>query len=125
MPPPMHMVTTAHLALRRRPSIRRWPAKPGAGHAIGVAQGDGPAIDIEPLAGDAQPVAAIEQLDGKGLVQLPEIDVLDLQPMPAQQLRHGEDRSDPHFVGLAAGDGEAAKESERLQATPLRILEPS
>lgn len=27
MPPPTHMVTTAYLALRRRPSIRAWPAR--------------------------------------------------------------------------------------------------
>jgi hypothetical protein len=40
-----------------------------------MAQSDGPAVDIEPVGGDAQPVAAIEQLDGEGLVQLPEIDV--------------------------------------------------
>jgi hypothetical protein len=26
MPPPMHMVTTAYFAPRRRPSIKMWPA---------------------------------------------------------------------------------------------------
>jgi hypothetical protein len=39
--------------------------------------------------------------------------------MALEQARHGEDRADAHFVGLAAGDGEAAEGAERLKAAAL------
>ena len=39
-----------------------------------------------------------------------------------EQLGHGEDRTDAHLVGLAAGDGEAAERAEWLQPAPLGKL---
>ena len=80
-----------------------------------MADGDGAAIDIEPLLRNAEPVAAIEHLAGERLVEFPQIDVVHLQAVALEQLRHGEDRADAHLVGLAAGDGKAAERAERLQ----------
>ncbi len=40
----------------------------GAGHAEGVADGDGAAVHVEPVVGDAQRVAAVENLAGEGFV---------------------------------------------------------
>src|SRR5688572_20209161 len=77
--------------------------EPRAGHAEGVADGDGAAVDVVLLRVDAQLVAAVEALAGEGLVQLPQVDVVHLQAMPLQQARDGEDRPDAYLVGLAAG----------------------
>src|SRR5882757_1972916 len=75
----------------------------GAGHAEGMADRDRAAIDVVLLGIDAELVARIEALAGKRLVEFPEVDVADLQPVALQQLRHRVDRSDTHFVRLAAG----------------------
>src|SRR5579883_1554294 len=93
-----------------------------AAHPIGMADRDGAAIDIVFRGIDAEPVAAIERLHGEGLVQLPEIDVVDLEAMPLEQLGHGEDRADAHLVGLAAGDDHAAIDPQRLEPALLREL---
>ena len=39
-----------------------------------------------------------------------------LRPWRCEQARHGEDRSDAHLVGLAAGDRKAAEDAQRLDA---------
>ena len=59
-------------------------------------------------------------LHGEGLVELPQIDVGDALAGALQQLRNGEHRTDAHFVRLAAGDREAAEDSQRLQARASR-----
>ena len=79
MPPPMHIVTTTRLAPRRLPSISAWPVRRCAGHAVGVADGDGAAVDVEAIVGDAELVAAIDHLHRERFVELPEIDVVDLR----------------------------------------------
>ena len=96
--------------------------EPRPAHAEGMADRDRAAIDVDLLGIDAERVAAIERLRGEGLVQLPEVDVGDLQAVALQQARHGEDRADAHLVGLAAGRGEAAEDAERRQAAPRRLL---
>src|SRR3546814_17557834 len=50
-----------------------------------------------------------------GLVQLPQVDVVDLEAVPLQQPRHREHRADAHLVGLAAGDRQAAVDAERSE----------
>src|SRR5947208_2394706 len=50
-----------------------------AGHPERVADGDGAAVDVVLLRVDAELVAAVEALAGEGLVQLPQVDVVDLQ----------------------------------------------
>ena len=80
-----------------------------AGHAKRVADRDGAAVDIEPLAGNAQLALAIQRLRGKGLVHLPQVDVLHCEAVARQQLGHGKHRADAHFVGLATGYGKTAE----------------
>src|SRR3954453_11410315 len=50
-----------------------------ARHAVGMADRDRAAVDVELLGIDAELVAAIDHLHREGLVQFPEIDVVDLQ----------------------------------------------
>ena len=49
------------------------------GHAERVTDRDRAAIDIEPVVGDAEPIAAVDHLHREGFVELPETDVLDLE----------------------------------------------
>src|SRR4051794_6651015 len=58
--------------------------EPGAGHAIRVADGDGAAVDVVDGGIDAQLVAAVEALRGKGFVQFPKVDVAYLQAVTFQ-----------------------------------------
>src|SRR6476646_5962092 len=58
------------------------------GHAEGMADRDRAAVDVVLLRIDAELVARIEALAGESLIELPEIDVVDLQTMALQQLRH-------------------------------------
>jgi hypothetical protein len=74
-----------------------------AGHAVGVADRDRAAVDVEPVVGDAELVLAVEHLHREGLVQLPQADVVDLEAEPLEQLGNREDRADAHFVRLGAG----------------------
>src|SRR5258708_27216982 len=70
--------------------------EPRAGHAEGMADGDRTAVDIVLLGIDAELVARIEALAGEGLVELPNVDIVDLQAMTLQQFWHGVDRADAH-----------------------------
>lgn len=85
-----------------------------------MAHGGGAAVDTEPLLWNAQPVAAMEQLDGKGLVQPPMVDVVDREPMAPQQPRRREDRADAHLIGFATRHGQAAEQAKRPQAARFR-----
>src|SRR3954449_6890402 len=53
------------------------PRHPRAAHSIGMADCDCAAVDIELFRIDAEPVAAINDLDGEGFVQFPQVDVGD------------------------------------------------
>ncbi len=87
-----------------------------AGHAVRMADGDGAAVDVQPLVGNAQPVLAIEHLHGEGLVELPQADIVHGQVEPLQQFRHSEDRPDTHLIGLGAGDRHADIAAQWRQA---------
>src|SRR5690606_20123680 len=93
-----------------------------AGHAEGVADGDGAAIDVVLLGVNAKTVARIEALAREGFVQLPEVDVVDLEAVTLEEARHGEDRADAHLVGLATGDREAAEDAEDVLVALLGFL---
>src|SRR6266850_2864790 len=92
-----------------------------ARHAVGVAQRDGAAVDVQALVWDADAVAAVDHLHGEGLVQLPEIDVGDLLPGLLEELRHGEYRSDPHLARVAARHREAAEYAQRFNRKSTRL----
>ncbi len=74
-----------------------------------MADGNRSAIHVEFVHGDAEPVAAIDDLDGESFVEFPEVDVFDFQSLALEQLGHGEDGADAHFIGLATGDLKAAE----------------
>src|SRR5271155_3000459 len=93
-----------------------------AGHPVRVTDGNGAAVDIVPLGSDAEPVAAVKSLHGEGLVELPEPDILDPEPVLPQQLWNGENRADPHLVRRAAGDRYTAIGAERLQPAAFGLL---
>src|SRR5882762_7861644 len=86
--------------------------EPRARHAVGMADGDGASVDVEPVVGDAEPVAAVQDLHRERLVQLPQADVVHLQSGTLQEPRDGEDGPDTHLVRLAARDREAAEDPE-------------
>src|SRR5579885_1894025 len=86
-----------------------------ARHAVGMADRNRTAIDIVTLGVDAEPVAAIKRLHGKRLVQFPQTDVVDREPVLRQQFGDGKHRADPHLVRVAAGNRDAAIGAERLE----------
>src|SRR3989442_6096275 len=93
-----------------------------AGHAERVADRDRAAVPVELLRVEAEPVATVDDLRGEGLVQLPDVDVADLEARAPEELRHREDRADPHLLGRAAGDREAAEDELGPDAELLRAL---
>src|SRR5882672_6183190 len=90
--------------------------QPRTGHAIGMADCDRAAVDIELVGIDAEHVAAIDHLHRIGLVELPEIDIVDLQAVPLQEARNRGNGTYAHLVRLNAGGNEAAEDAQRLQA---------
>ena len=87
----------------------------GARHAIGVADRNGTTIDVQVFVRDAQTIAAVQHLNRKGFVQLPQVDVVHFQAVGFQQLRHGENGTDAHFVRVTACNGHAAIDAQRRQ----------
>src|SRR5688572_10117293 len=81
-----------------------------AGHAERVADRDRAAVRIQLLHRDAELVAAVDDLGREGLVQLPHVDVVHLEPGALEQLRHRVHRADAHLVRLAPRNGEAAED---------------
>src|SRR3954447_24078548 len=76
---------------------QRMPDEAAAGHAVRVADRDAAAVDVELLGIDLERVAAVDDLAGERLVELPQADVLDGQPGVGKQLRHRRDRTDAHL----------------------------
>ena len=93
-----------------------------AGHAERMADRDRAAVDVVLGRIDAELVARVEALAGEGLVQLPEVDVVDLEAVALQQLRHGEHRTDAHLVRLAARGRPGDEAAHRLEAAALGVL---
>ena len=86
-----------------------------AGHALGIAYGDGAAVNVHLLGRDADPLHASERLAGEGLVQFPQIDVVGLEAVALQLARYGEDGTDAHLARLAAANRKAAENTEWRQ----------
>src|ERR1700693_2221163 len=53
--------------------------EPRPGHAVRMPDGNPAAIDVQALGIDAETLLAVDHLDGEGLVELPESDVVDRQ----------------------------------------------
>ena len=68
---------------------------------------------------NAQLVAAVEHLAGKGLVELPKPDIVHGKTGAFQKTRHGKDRSDAHLIRLATGNDKTAKSAHWLQVALL------
>src|SRR3982074_2399283 len=96
--------------------------QPRAGHAEGMTDGDRAAVDVVLVGVDAELVAGIQALAGKGLIELPDVDVIDLQPLALQQFRHRVDRPDAHLVRLAARRRPGDKAAQWLEAALFGIL---
>src|SRR5258706_4350865 len=88
--------------------------QPRAGHAEGMTDRDPAAIDGVLVVIDAELIARIEALAGERLVELPDVDIIHLQTLALQQLRHGVDRADAHLVRLAARRRPGDKAAHRL-----------
>src|SRR2546425_2233110 len=95
--------------------------EPRPGDTEWMADRDRAAVHVELLIGDAELLLAVDRLRRKGLVELPQVDVVDLQPMAGEQLGYREHGADAHLVGLAAGHRQAAKGTQRLQTAALGL----
>src|SRR5688572_26487321 len=91
------------------------PYQAGPGRAVRVAYRNRATIDIEPVVGDAELVAAVDDLHGERFVEFPQVDIRDRLAGALQQLRHREHGPDTHFVGLASGNREASKDAQWLE----------
>ncbi len=88
----------------------------GAGGAVGVADSDGAAVDVQAVHRDAEFALAVENLNGEGFVEFPQADVVDGQAGALEQFGNGEDRADAHFVGLTTGNRETTEDTQRGSA---------
>src|SRR3954470_7220790 len=95
---------------------------PGAGHPIRVADRDRAARDIQLVVGDAELVATVDRLARERLVELPEVDLVHLDPGLLEQLGDREHRTDAHLLGAAAGDRHAAIGAQRREPAALGFL---
>src|SRR6478752_9859820 len=94
----------------------------GSRHPVWMAERDGAAADVEPVIRDAQSIPAINHLAGKGFVQLPQVDIVHLEPMTPQQLWHSENRTSPHFIRITSSYRNSAAAAQRLQPATLSLL---
>src|SRR6202012_1438937 len=96
--------------------------EPCAAHAVRMSDRDRSAVDVQAFIRNSQLVAAIDHLDGKCLVQFPQVDVADLESRALQEPRHRKYRTNAHFIRLAAGDRESPEYSHRLDVAFLSEL---
>src|SRR6056297_3341890 len=62
------------------PFEQEMPGHPSTRHAVGMTNRNRPAVHVQTVVRNAKLVTAIEQLGGKGLVDFPQVDVVDAQP---------------------------------------------
>ena len=94
---------------------------PRASHPKRVSNRDRPSVDVHLGVVDAQHVSASERHDRKGLIQLPQVDVIDPQPVALKQARHRHRRPYPHLFWGAAAHREPFECAERCQAPTLGL----
>src|SRR3990167_3833713 len=64
-----------------------------AGHAERVADGNRATVDVVLVVVDLQTIAGIQTLRGEGFVELPQVDVGNVQALGLEQFRHREYRA--------------------------------
>src|SRR5207248_10319616 len=70
------------------PFDQRMPDQACAGHPVRVPDGDGAAVDVEAVVGDAEAIAAVDDLHREGHVQLPQPDVVEADPGALEKPRN-------------------------------------
>src|SRR5579863_6388793 len=85
----------------------------GTGHAEGVAEGDGAALHVELLPGDAEMTGRGDDLGGEGLVDLDQVDVVDRHARPPQGLPAGLDGPETHDLGVQGRNAAGHDASQR------------
>src|SRR5579864_5869560 len=99
----------AELRVAPRHLIRERANHARTGHAKRMPDRNRAAVHVELLRIDAEAVAAVDHLNGKGFVELPQVNVVHLEPLALEKLRHRKYRADAHLIGLATGDGKTAE----------------
>src|SRR5210317_1563702 len=92
-----------------------------AGHTIGMPDGDCATIDVDLLRIDAELIPAVDRLCRKGLVEIPDIKIINSKSVAFKKPRHGEHRSNAHFIRIATARGKSAERTERLETTFLSV----
>src|SRR5262249_10769440 len=93
-----------------------------ARHAERMTDRDRAAVDVELRGIDAELIATVNDLRGERLVQLPHVDVVDLEAVTLQELRHRIHGTDAHLVRPAASDREAAEDELGTDTKGLRAV---
>src|SRR5262249_7003936 len=94
--------------------------QPRTADSIRMSDGDRSAIHVEAIVGNAQPIRAIQNLHGECLIQLPETDILDVESSAPEELGHGKDGADTHFIRFAPRYCKAPEYPQRLQPATFR-----
>ena len=81
-----------------------------------MAEGDGPAVHVQPVGVDLEIAGGGDHLDGEGLVDLDQVDVGDGQPGPGQRPAAGLDRSEAHDLRAERADPGRHDPGQRGQA---------
>src|SRR6476469_2903326 len=92
----------------------------GAGATERVAERDRAAVDVQAGGVDREFFQTGENLGGKSLVQLDEIDLIELETDQFEQLPNRRDRSDAESFRLNSGGRKRNESGQRLQATFTR-----
>src|SRR4029077_4706279 len=92
------------------------------GAAEGMAEGDGTAVDVEPLLVDAELTGAGEDLGGEGLVELDQVDLVDAEAGRGEGPGDRLDWADAHVGGVDAGDSEGDDPGHGLGAEAVRAV---
>src|SRR5690606_14030517 len=95
----------------------------GAGHAEGVAHGDGAAVDVELVPVDAEVLGRRHDLGGERLVDLDQVDVVDRHAGVLQRALARLDGAHAHDLGGEARDagGDDARERGEPELGGLRV----
>src|SRR5260370_710400 len=101
--------------------LQKMPGEPRTRRTERVADGNRSTIHVVFCRVDTEPVAAVEALTREGLVQLPQIDVVDPQSLALEQPRNREHRPDTHLIGLAPGSRPRNESTQRPKTSPLGL----